>query len=415
MERLITQAPIQVRGDTVNRHERIFPLLVAESIMGATEKYTGKEQRRVDIWNTVGLKIDHEYNKSQGYDSREDYVGDLISQRYKILKDSYDISSDNRFIVRDDDKEVKNIISGEVGRLIKVGKMAVELTSYKYCSDCERVIAPSEAPIDSCPVNKEHRLKNQDKNGLSLIVNDEFRKKIISSTRLSCSQAAGQLLSSVNNLPNKIQASKQREHGISLVEYGVDGDFVLDPLIALSMMNTVLIKKGIGRISNTILGRDTLKKYVPYVMLTENGDDVDFTVTGLVPPYSIDSKDDFYFPHLPLIMSSRMGDVSKGQLEGYKDIHRKMKRKFESTLYILNDLSTREGYVQDNNPHNEWFQTINGLLDGGKIQQASLEFRRVIYDDISREYVNLCKSEKFFPNERIVKSLEELYSIFYEQ
>ena len=56
INKIITQAPIQVREDTLHKHERFLSLLTAEAINHINELLTGKDRKRIDIWNVYNSK-----------------------------------------------------------------------------------------------------------------------------------------------------------------------------------------------------------------------------------------------------------------------------------------------------------------------------------------------------------------------
>ena len=82
MREIITQAPIQTRENTTMKLERLFPLLVAESLNRINEYIDGEDNPRVDTWNTVGSKIDTLFKDSESELTRYDYGTKQIEQRF---------------------------------------------------------------------------------------------------------------------------------------------------------------------------------------------------------------------------------------------------------------------------------------------------------------------------------------------
>lgn len=415
MRSIITQAPIQVRQDTTNRHERLFPLLVAESLARVEEQLFDTPSPRVDMWNCNGLKIDQDYLNSGYAGDRAGYIGSLITQRYVLLEKHYGIEQSPRSVIRDDDPEVEEIVISEVRQLIESGAMSVKDGEFTHCDECDRVIAPLAANIQACRTDASHHLSNTISRGLFLLAPDSVRKWLINEAQVS--PKVRQLLrSAVNNLPHEIQASKQRENGISLVEFGIDEEFVLDPLVALSMLKRILQVKGHGQLRKVVLGRDTVKNYVPYSLLTGNSEEVSYIGVGMIPPYNLDDSildKNLYFPFLPLFMSSRSSDLSEEQLSALHREFIKVQRKYTASKFFLenqsNILQLQEGsYATD-----DIFADVYCLLKVGDMGGAIQAYRTALFTNLSKGLIPRLKAVGDKPDQRLVNELKELHGIIY--
>ena len=418
MENIITQAPIQVRENTTHKHERLFPLLVAEAINRSEEYLSGHSLSRVDIWNTQGLKIEQQYNDSASeYTSREQYIGHLITQRYDLLAQHYGILSDDRVVVRDDDQDVQAIVHNEVGALLESGVFQQYEEKFSHCNECDRIIAPVVARVERCPSGADHTISERTKSGLFMPVSDAAKTWIADSAQLNSPQARSLLRSAVHNMPPMIQMSKQREYGISLSEYGVDDSFVLDPLIVLSMMKKVIYEKQLGELDTVVLGRDTIKNYIPYSLLTGNGTNVKYVATGLIPPYTLEdtaqtpAKSSFYFPYLPLLMTGQIRDLTPTQLEAYQREHSKLQRKFTSSLAYMESLQSLPNYTEDIKTEHATLLEVSGDLKDYNMRDAMLKLREYVFEDISRTYIEACKRQSVSPNKTLISELKDLYTV----
>jgi hypothetical protein len=416
MEKLTSHAPIQVREDTTEKHERIFPLLISESIDRTRESLSGLILPRFDMWNTYGLKTETQFENSSD-NERERYIGRLIMDRYSILTDFYGINSERRTVVRDDDSEIENITLIEVRRMIDQGTMVLLDSKFTKCEQCNRIIAPSYAKIIVCNNCTSQDMSVVARRGLFITIPDQIKPWIVKGSRSSGRGAVSMIRSAVNNLPTMIQASKQRRFGVSLTEFGLEPDFVLDPIISLALIRKIALEMGVGDIDQVILGRDAIKRFVPYMIIMGDGGGVKYTVNGLIPPYS--SKDDFeqergfHFPYLSNYMSGFTGDVDQTKLCTLRGQYSRVERKYNSVISICDKLTYEYLYPEDDRKIEGVFEGVYKALNDGDVRLATVQFRDVLFNYISKVYINECKRRFTSPNLRLINELKDLYRILY--
>lgn len=416
MEKIITQAPIQTREDTTHKHERLFPLLVAETLNRVDEHQSGTQNPRVDVWNTQGLTQEKQFEAYpvDHFVNRDQFIEGLISTRYALLDEHYGIEVNERRVIRDDDDDFVNIVNQRVEELIEEGTFQIHEEKFSYCTNCEQVIAPLVAQVSHCPCCNNSNLGWKSKKGLFIVLTPSVKSWILVNSNIKPLGASHSFISTIHNMPPMIQVSKQRTHGISLTEYGIDEDFVLDPKIALAMMETVLKEKVTGRLSKIIIGRNAVKNFVPYAILLNRNHEAEYIATGLIPPYNDSSfqqlPPSFYSSYLALIMIGRPIDLAERQLRAFGKEYLKLQRKYKACLQIckkLNDLGYEINPLQDDGEIEE----ITNMMKENKMREAILKLRDFIYKNISKDYIEECKEKSLRPDPEVIDQLNTLYTI----
>ena len=116
MKEIITHSPIQVRPGAILTHERLISLLSAESANSLLEAISERDRTRLDVWNTF---LKHPKFDSLSSTDRDNLVTELIDTRYAILAEHYNIERENRFIMRDDQKNYTHVLKNIISRLVQ--------------------------------------------------------------------------------------------------------------------------------------------------------------------------------------------------------------------------------------------------------------------------------------------------------
>jgi len=414
-ERVITQAPIQTRSDTVHKHERMFPLLVSESLNSLKEYETGVQRARVDVWNTVGRKIDLSYESSSLELTRREFVSELIDARYQIISSIYGINPGERVVIRDDDNEVVNIAKQHVGRLIDRGVFQQFTERFSSCPQCDRVIAPTAAGLCSCP-DCSNGLVTVERSGLFMTMSPETKAWILSETNLNNPKARQVLSSALHNMPLIIQVSKQRAYGITLEEFGVDPRFVLDPKITLAFLPSILREMGQGELDTVILGTDSVPNFVPYAAYFDQNTQIKYISIGLIPPYSDTEiakyEAGFYYPFLALVMTSTNGNLAAEQYNALFREYTRTIRKFDSCLTAFSIIEP-QGEVVTSNQLRASLSGIIQLFSQYKTRDGVLALREFVYENLSKQYVEQCKLYNQQPEPVLLEQLNKLFNLVY--
>lgn len=415
MEKLITQAPIQVRPDTAAKHERLFPFFCAEALNRIEEYQTGREARRVDMWNTTGDKIDSIYAQTNRGESRFDFNGRQIDARYELTASYYGLVREGRFVVRDDMPDYVQVVKEQTGKFIENGIFVVKAERFTNCIPCDKVIAPVAAGINKCPTCHFTELGEQTKIGLFIDLSKKRKSEIKERTTIRPKYAAYSFNAGVDMLPEQLQIAKQRVYGVGLTEFGVDGDLVLDPKIALAMSNLVTQEMGLGEIDLMVQGVDSLVNTVPFTALLDPKH-IEYAALGLIPKYSGDEvtleNAGFYSVFLPLAMMVAKNNLAVGQKSALYSEYQKTRRKFENSIAFL---SRNPGFDTISLSQGDLDQVaqINTLLINHDCRNAMLGFRDFAYQTLSGKYVTQSREAgKNLATEQIAQ-LKNTYRLIY--
>lgn len=412
---ITTQVPIQTRPDTLNKLERMFPLLVAESRNRCVEYYTGRPQKRVDIWNTVGRKIDLANHGVA--DERYIYNSHQIDERYRVLMSIYGITAANRVVLRDDDTDYQQIVHDEISALINDDVVKVEAEDFTRCIDCGQVIAPTEVHVTNCVTCGGRSFDMTRKSGLFLFISKEDRDRIKKSIIISPASESQRFRSMVDNMPARIQLSKDRDYGLSLGDFGVDSEFVFDPKIALAMAGSVLRNTGVGDLEVFIHGPLAVSNIIPYFLLLDKTSRTRFISIGLVPSFNgkevEDSLTGFYFPYLSLLMMTGI-NLSAQQKEAFRNEHFKTVRRFQRSREQAIKLSTQFSGNTNIAPLetgflNEALQLILQL----KSREAILTVRNFVYSELSEKYFDNCRKNGLLPDMEAIERVSAMFELLY--
>jgi len=417
--KIITQAPIQVREDTLHKHERFLSLLTAEAINHINELLTGKDRKRIDIWNVYNSK------QNRGYKSeteRQKDITKLIDARYELLTREYHIESANRIILRDDAIDYQNIIKNTIRDLMNQGIFNVKKAVFHICKKCGYIVAPIEASITLCPMCNHNELGNIEKTGMFM----NFDKNIITDFSMKnfnvlSKEGNNRVKTTMLTMPTTIQLSKNREFGLKLNEFGVDDDFVLDPKISVALAGKVIREMGLGEIDLMIQGFDTVKNNVPFSLLLDSISDTKFLTIGTVPSFSTSEIErygsTFYFPFLSLLVASKNGKITEHELQQLQNEFIKTQKKLENCIIILNNLSMRyeeEINIPEFDNEIKLFLTeFNQMITDYRFKQALESLRSFIYDTLSRQYIKKCKLQKKKPNMSFFAYIQSILNSIY--
>ncbi len=416
MQEFVANAPIQTRQNSLNKHERLLAFLSAEALNRIREYQTGRPSPRVDVWNTVGSKSEKDWSLANSNQPVEylAYHRQQIQSRYQILEEYYGVIQKGRFILTDSDEQYKLIVTENIRERIHSGDFFVRNTRFSHCPPCDYVIAPVEANIDKCPLCSQHELEEISTHGLFTTIDDDDRQQIINNTAIFPESARSSLKRHVLTMPDIIQLSKQRRFGISLTEFGIDAKFVLDPKIPLAMMGLVADKMQLGKLKTIVQGIDSVGNLAPYVYLSEPKSHYSYINIGLVPAFNGENINDrnkyFYRTFLPLIMMSLPSGIGVQERTGlFKEFDRTSKQ-FQ---FVLSQLSKNEAsgdVAKPKVPSDEMFRLFNQY----KIKEGVARMRQYIYEDLSLDYLDLCKNQGFQPDFSAIKQIEEMFSLIYK-
>ena len=419
MQEFVANAPIQTRQNSLDKHERLLAFLSAEAINKINEYQTGKQSPRVDLWNTIGIKSEKDWfaaNKIQPIDYST-YHREQIRARYQILEEHYGITQSGRTILTDNDEQYCLAVSENIHQRIIQGDFVVKEADFSHCTPCDYVIAPVQADISKCPICHHEDLDTLTTKGLFANIDDRYRQQIIFDTAIYPESVRSSLKRTVLTMPDLIQLSKQRRHGIQLTEFGVDDRFVLDPKISLAMMGCVVKEMDLGQLKTFVQGIDSIGNLAPYVFLADPNGRYSFVNIGLVPPINADIINDknkyFYQSFLPLMMMSLPAGIDmQERINLFKEFDRTSKQ-FQFAISSLEKLPPNKQLLapEPNIPVKEIFNLFNRY----KIKEGITKMRQFIYEDFSRKYLAECKEQGVRPSPEIFKQTKELFSLIYKE
>lgn len=418
MKEIVTNIPIQTRGETINQRGRLFPFLTAEAINRVKEYYTGKIYPRVDVWNTFGSKTERDFHRSSVFETigRHEYFTQQIKNRYDFLKTFFGIDSDNRYILRDDDETYQEIATRYVATCVNTGIFIVRNEKFSHCQPCNYSFALSAAKIKRCPSCGGAEISEIEKRGLFAYLTPADKKQIVECTAIFPSSARKTLKRVVLSMPETIQISRQREFGISLSLFDTDESFVLDPKITVAMMGKVIRDLELGSVATLIQGVDSLGNTVPYNYLVDQDTRPSYVAIGLLSQLTANDINEqnrfFYFPFLALsAVSLTEGITPERRIALLKEYNRTINR-FEYALSQLNR-AHKEGINEEIElnaaPLNEVFK----LFWNYRIREGLLLLRQFIYEDMSKKYLADCKEKGCKPNRELLKKVEVIMHLFY--
>lgn len=416
MKEIITQAPIQVRSDTLDKQERMFPLLVAEAINRINEHVTDQPQARVDVWNAVSKKNDDTFNASIGI-SRYDFNSQLIDLRYQLLLENYGIHQDGRTILRDDGEDYGEVAKTNIKQLLQSGEIQIQPEQFLQCEACDQIIAPSSVRVERCSCG-ETEFQTIIRTGIFMDVTDDTKEILKEAADICPTEEAVRLRSIIDNMPSRIQLSKHRNYGIDLTEFDVSPEFVLDPKIALAMFGVVMRELEIGTPIISIQGVLATRSFIPFFLLFDEFRNTKFFSIPKVPAYSSHNVRDvlpgFYFPFLSLNILSQKSLVEQ-QREAFLNEHYKTVKRFERAKARAIELvsqSTSSQYVARISP--EFIGEFVNLVLSTKLREAILLLRHTIYDEFSDKYFDYCRLHNLVPDMEIMNEVDILYHLVYE-
>lgn len=415
MREIITQSPIQARPDTLNKPERLFPLLAAEALNKISEYQNGKIAKRVDLWNTLGQKIDKFYKQDSQNLDRYTYNDKQINDRYDILENTYRLKREGRIILRDDDKVFQDIVETQVEKFIGSGLFTVKKGLFSSCSQCDNIIAPVEAKVEKCPSCYSLDLISVFKTCLFINLSSENKSYIKNIIKIKPKSARLRFFSSVDNLPSTMQIAKKRAYGLKLTKFGVDDDLLLDPKVSLSMFNLVIKELGIGEIDLMVQGVDSLVHTIPFSCLLDKSS-VQYLGVGLIPKYDNQEvnfdNSGFYGSFLPLLMLSKGENLAQKQKISLLAEYAKTSRKFENVIAFLSRSNLPSNIILSKEDNEELRQILN-LIDKYDCRTAILGLRAFIYQILSNKYVKLSKKNNATISLDDQKKLKDIFKLIY--
>lgn len=413
MKKLITQAPIQTREDSTDRLERLFPILVAEILSKLEEYKLNKELPRIDFWNTYGLKMETQMLNNEVQNPRDNYVKELIQKRYTILEQQFDIPSINRVSLRDDDYQVKEIVLDVLRDLYNKNILTMCDIKVVYCTNCNLVIAPVHIKPTICKRCKLSQLGHKIEKLLTINVTNDIKEKLQNTSSLY--NLSKIMNNYINNLPPQIIISKQREFGISLENYDIDPKFKLDPKITLALQGAIL--KELFDIDDcTILqGIDSMKNTVPLALILHNNFNSKFKPLAYLPNidlYQLNKENPGFLNTFMALYSIDNNSIYKSE-QFYSLVRQfqKTRIKIQNCFRLIDILN--QNYNIDTDYNQDKLQNI--IKDQQNIQKILQDIRKMIYEDISKEYLPSLQSKFKRPSPYMVEDLKDIYNLFYGQ
>ncbi len=378
MIEVITHAPIQTRSNTLQHQERLFSLLASETIIRLNEFQTGKEYPRVDIWNVIGLKAEKDYQLNNVFQTREEYAQEQVSQRYQLLKDTYEIPTSGRVSILDDSPEYQQVVTKRIETLIKDRVIEVGTQKYRKCSDCEYVYVLAQSPITRCPTCHSPSFKIVEKNGFTFSFNQETRAVIGSNISIFPKTGQAEYRKRVATIPPILQLSRQREHGHDLSSFGVDHDFVLDPNFSVAMIGSVIDELGLGKLTTIVQGIDSIGNLAPYQKLFDSNQDIRYLTHGTVPGFmqeNVAKNPGFYFPYLTLNALSLPKGINQNQFQNFFKEYQRFSGQAKFALNKLKD-SPPSNFDPD-------FTNVFKLFNRYSFRDGLTALKDIIYHDLS--------------------------------
>lgn len=419
MEKIITHSPLQLRQENLDKHERMLSLLTAESINILDESLNNKKRTRLDVWNTFTKEGDSQFTSDT---ERNKNITELIDARYDILKANYKIDVADREVVRDDSVEYIAIVKETLAQLLSEKIISVKDADFHICENCGYIIAPSEANIGQCPncssdslgiVKKSGLFLNNDPTDLSVFEHIDFN--------VLTGEAKARVRSAMLNMPLSCQISKHRNFGVNLSEFGVSDEFVLDPKVGIALSGKVIREAGLGEITLSVQGIDSLKNNVPFTLLLDKKTKTKFLNIGLVPSFSTPELERygslFYFPFLSLVVAAKGGKMSAGEIEQLYKEFSATKKKFDSCVYALQSLSVSFAYSDTLNSDKkvgEFITELRVMLQDNKLRDVVHAMRSFLYDWLSKEYVRECKEQSRRPDVNVLAIIEQVLNTVFK-
>jgi len=420
MEKITTHSPLQLRSEGISKHERLLSLLTSESINQLSESLDGEKRIRLDVWNTFTKHGEENYSNSE---ERAPEITKLIDARYEILRDNYKLEVSDREVVRDDDEDYMSIVKETLADLITDKIISVRDADFHVCESCGYIIAPTEAAISICAecsheslgvIRKSAMFLNYEPDLLKMFENKNFN--------VLSQEGQSRVRSSMINMPLSNQISKHRRFGIGLEEFGVSDDFVLDPKIGIALSGKVMRESGLGEITLSVQGIDSLKNNVPYTLLLDKESKTKFLNIGLVPTFSTPELERygslFYFPFLSLVAAGKNGRMGAGEIDQLYREFSKTQNKFESCVYALQDLSVSFAHTDELSLDlkiSEFTQELSMMLEDSKLRDVVRAMRSFLYDWLSREYINECKDKGRKPDSSALSLIENVLGTVYKR
>lgn len=420
MKEIITHAPLQTRSEDLDKHERLLSLLTAESANRFIDVLDDSKQIRLDIWNTYNKRQDEEYGDDV---ERNTEIKKIIDSRYKILEANYNILKIDRNVLRDDKEDYINIVKESIKSLISDKTFYVAKERFHNCDNCGYIIAPISASITACPECSGKTLGQTEKTGMFLNYNPDIVKLFESKDfDVISKEGRARVKSAMLNMPVSIQVSKHRDFGVKLDEFGVSEEFVLDPKVSIALSGKVVREMGLGEITLMVQGIKSLKNNVPFTLLLDKETKTKFLNIGLVPSYSTGELEKygslFYFPFLALTAAAKNGELNKREVDAYYKSFLKTKKKFDSCCTGLRNLSVSlvgKNELTALQMVNDFEEKLLTLLRDGKLKQVVEAMRSFLFNEISRVYINECKSKSLSPDPIILTLLEDVMSTMYRE
>lgn len=415
MKEIITHSPMQVRPGAILTHERLISLLSAESANRLLEAISERDRTRLDVWNTF---LKHPTFDSLSVPDRDNLVMELIDTRYTILAEHYHIERENRFIMRDDQENYIHVLKNIISRLVQDKTLIVEPRDFHVCKQCSFIIAPKEAKISACPDCQSNELGTSRMNGMFLNVDTgrmtEFENRDFD---VLSSEGSNRVKSAMLTMPLVVSAVKDRVHGVKLTEFGVSQEFSLDPKIAIALSGAVAREAGIGEITISIQGIDSLKNNVPFTLLLDPDTKTKFLNIGMVPPFSTPELEQygslFFFPYLAMVIAGKSKKMNGDEIKALSRQFERTRIKLTSCLQALK--LTTERYSQGDilsaqTEISRLNDAIQGDLKDGEFRYAMEAMQNFIFDWISRVYITQCKSNESKPDPELLHHIKNILS-----
>jgi hypothetical protein len=412
MEKIISQSAIQTREDSTHKLERLFPLLAAEAVARIDEQLHQRPLPRIDFWNTYGLKTEIQFARSSFFPDREGYIADLINQRLGILSDKFQVKEDDRKVLTDDDPEIGKFVSELLQKLFRQGRLAVEEMMVICCENCDLVIAPQEVQPEKCKKCNQANFAIRKERVLVIKVSDELKNKLLNTNLDTATKKV--VVDFANTAPDNIVVSKQREFGLSLENFDLDGKFKLDPKVTLALQGMIFREMFGLRDCTLVQGIDSLKNTLPLAVMLDENFATKFLPVGYIPKVDIDliNRQDpgFFMPFLAVMASGMTTSINSNQFNAFRRQFQKTRIKIENCLNlckILDDKNEEEDVAPIE-------QDLMGVLASCDSPQRLLEStRKYVYETISGVYLPEIRAKGLKPSHKVVEELKQINRLFY--
>jgi hypothetical protein len=415
MKEIIAHSPMQVRPTENLTHERLTSLLAAESANRLLEAVSEHDRQRLDVWNTF---IKHPKFDNLSSLDRDFLVTELIDTRYAILSKHYNIERNDRLIIRDAKENYIGTLKNIISRLIEDKSLIVKKCDFHVCNNCSYIIAPKEANISACPDCQSMEIGTATMDGMFLNIDSgkmaEFEARNFD---VLSAEGSNRVKSAMLTMPLVTSAVKHREHGVKLTEFGVSPEFSLDPKISIALAGAVARESGIGEISLSIQGIDSLKNNVPFTLLLDPETKTKFLNIGMVPPFSTPEIEKygslFFFPYLAMVIAGKSKKITGEEMKFLLKQFERTEIKLSSCLKALSIMT--EKYAQGNiiSAQNEMSRLNDAIkldLKDGKFRNAIQAMQSFIFDWISRVYITQCNSVGARPDPALFDYIKNVLS-----